>query len=167
MKFLKKNSHFIFVMTILISVSLFIMGIISPILHIKKEVFWFTYSSDDIYLWDSIRIFWDDGNYFLGGIIFLFTLLFPIIKYAELTTRGTHILNINAKTRNVLKKLDKWSMLDVFIIALLIFIFKMDSSFVQVNLKSGTLYFGISILLRMTASELFETHKIHKYKLII
>ncbi|MBN1184239.1 MAG: paraquat-inducible protein A [Bacteroidales bacterium] len=145
---------FIIIIVLLASVLFFILGLSYPILQTKKHIIGFTLSSDNVWLSTSIEYFFQAGEYLLGSIILTFTIIFPIIKYFELTNRVFLLFNIGPKTSKFLAYTDKWSMLDVFIVALLILNYKMDSSLVSMEICIGTTFFAISILLRMILSNM-------------
>lgn len=112
-------------------------------------------------LWDSIRFFWDGAEYFLAVIIFFFTILFPVLKFFHLGGILFYPQLLRFKIFHITKYLaDKWSMLDVFIIALVIFHIKMNSQIVVTSMEIGTTFLAISILFRMMSSELAKESKI-------
>jgi uncharacterized paraquat-inducible protein A len=152
---------FIRISLLLASITFFVMGLIFPILHTKKHIIGITLNSDNVWLWTSIEYFFDAGEYFLGAIILTFTIIFPIIKYLDLSNRYLKIIPVKEKLSRILALTDKWSMLDVFIIALLIMNYKMDSSIITMNIQIGTTFFAISIILRMLVSTKLNTRYLH------
>ena len=105
-------------------------------------------------LWDSIQYFWAGSEYLLAIIIFLFTIIFPVVKFMHLGAYLFYPPFKKMKVFNVTHYIsDKWSMLDVFIVALVIFHIKMNSSVVVTKLMPGTTFLALSIVLRMLASE--------------
>lgn len=136
------------------SVVLFILGLIFPLLATKKELFGLLLDYENIRLLDSVSIFMEEGDIFLGLVILVFTFIFPVLKYMDLGVRLIRYSVIPPKFSAILKFLDRWSMLDVFLVALLLLNAKMDSSIIVMDLKIGTTYLAISIVLRMIASEL-------------
>lgn len=141
---------------LLASIAFFVLGLTFPILHTKKHIIGFTISSDDVWLYTSIEYFFKAGEYLLGAIILVFTIIFPIFKYIDLSNRLLKIVKIGPKVSKFLAYTDKWSMLDVFIVALLIMNYKMDSSLVSMSIRIGTTFFAASILLRMVVSEMLK-----------
>lgn len=96
-------------------------------------------------------LFEHDEN-FLGSIIFTFTIVFPIFKYillllSLLITEKEQITRLN----RWLSVISKWSMLDVYVVALLLLNMKFDSRIVNMELKEGVVWFSISIILIMAA----------------
>jgi uncharacterized paraquat-inducible protein A len=51
-----------------------------------------------------------------------------------------------------LEIINKWSMLDVFVVAVLILNMKFDSDIIVSKLEAGTTLFAVSVLLLMTSS---------------
>ena len=106
-----------------------------------------------MYLTDSIEYFFNNGDLFIGCLLLFFTLIFPILKYIFL---GTQLFQIKIPMKKgviiALEIINKWAMLDVFIVALIILNMKFDSLFINTELKVGTTFFAISIVLMMICS---------------
>lgn len=148
------TTRYIATVVLLGSVVLFVLGLIFPLLATKKELFGILLDYQNIRLLDSVRIFFSEGEAFLGMIILVFTVVFPILKYFDLTLRSIRPSAISPKLSSALRFLDKWSMLDVFLVALLLLNAKMDSTIIVMDLKIGTTFLALSIILRMIASEM-------------
>ena len=152
-----KKTKIIAVIIFLASISLFVLGLSHPIMG--AEVF-LGLKSTEIYLKDSFEYFYKREEYFLGTILLVFTLILPILKYLFLSLI---IFNIKLpQTRwvhYVLEIINKWAMLDVFIVALLIMTFKFESTIIDNYVMVGTSYFAASIILLMTCSFLLRTKK--------
>jgi paraquat-inducible protein A len=89
----------------------------------------------------------NNGDIFLGSVILLFTIIFPILKYISLfIIIGTKENPKLVKLSKVLKTLGKWSMLDVFVIAMIILIFKVKGGLFSIEIKMGTIYFALSVM---------------------
>lgn len=122
----------------------------------KKQVLGLVLNYEEIRLFDSIVLFYEGKEYLLGSIIFLFTIILPVFKYVEIGNRIFVLIRLPAKLDRLLHLLDKWSMLDVFIIALLILNFKMNSTILVMQIKVGTLFLAISIIVRMVCTMVHE-----------
>lgn len=131
------------------SLVLFICGIFYPLMSTSTEIVGLRLTHEDIRLLDSVDLFLDENEYFIASLIFVFAFLLPIIKYIELAVRFIRPSIISGKLGKILHKLDKWSMLDVFIAAILILNFKMNSNIIVMELKMGTTYLALSVVLRM------------------
>jgi len=147
---------YIILLILIISITSFMLGLIYPILATKKQVFGLVLKHQELRLFDSVKMFYESNDYLLAIIIFLFTIVLPIMKFFELLNRTFTILNVSKKINYLLHLLDKWSMLDVFLVALLLLNFKLDSNFIVMKLKIGTSFIAISIILRMFATMLMD-----------
>lgn len=132
----------------------FIMGLIYPILSSKTSILGLTLEEESLRLTDSIKYFWEEGDVFLAGVILTFTIIFPIVKYLDLSIRLAAPNALPKKLVQILKDLDKWSMLDVFLVALLILNFKLDTSMITMKLQVGTSFIALSVVFRMLSSYL-------------
>lgn len=148
---------------LLASISFFVLGLIFPIIATKQQVFGVTFSYKEVRLVDSIRMFYSENDFLLAGIILVFTILFPTVKFLELINRSLNWVAVSEKAGKILNALDKWSMLDVFLVALLLLNFKLDSSVVVMKLKIGTTFIGLSVILRMLYCQLISNKTEEKY----
>ncbi len=134
----------------LISLVFFILGLLNPIMGSKLFM---TFKRDDVYLINSTIDFLKEGEWFIGTIILVFTLILPTLKYLFL---GFRLLSITLpkqkSTGIILELINKWAMLDVFVVALIIINLKFDSLIIVTEIKEGTTYFALSVLLLMTCS---------------
>ena len=55
-----------------------------PLLSTKTQILGTNWSYQALNLFDSIMLFSKDKEYFLAAVIFIFTLILPILKYIEL-----------------------------------------------------------------------------------
>lgn len=141
-------------MALTASAIFYIMGLVYPIIFSKTSILGFTLEEEYMRLTDSIKFFWEKDDIFLAMVILVFTIVFPIVKYLDLSIRLVAPNALPRKLVRVLKDLDKWSMLDVFLVALLILNFKFDTSMVSMSLEVGTTYIALSVVLRMVSSYL-------------
>ena len=130
----------------------YILGLVFPILSSTTSIFGFVLEEESMRLVDSIDYFWEEGDVFLALVILTFTIVFPIIKYLDLSIRLAAPQLLPKKVVSILKDLDKWSMLDVFLVALLILNFKLDTSLITMKLEVGTSFIAVSVIFRMVAS---------------
>lgn len=90
----------------------------------------------------TIAKLFTSGNAFLGLLIFLFSIAIPLAKvglmlYATYTTGEPHV-----KAMKVIKAVGKWSMADVFVVALLLAVFAIGGSDKSTDAFTGPgLYF--------------------------
>lgn len=133
----------------LASIVFFVLGMIHPIMSTTM----FLLSKKEIYLIDSVEFFFDEGELFIGLLILIFTFIFPILKYIYL---GLKLIGIQFKGSKIsaiiIDIINKWAMLDVFVVALIIINMKMNSALINSTLKAGASYFAASVLLLMVCS---------------
>ena len=147
-------------MALTASAIFYIMGLVYPIIFSKTSILGFTLEEEYMRLTDSIKFFWEQEDIFLAMVILVFTIVFPIVKYLDLSVRLVAPNLLPRKLVTILKDLDKWSMLDVFLVALLILNFKFDTSMVKMELEVGTTFIALSVVLRMVASYLIGRIKL-------
>ncbi len=100
-------------------------------------------------IYGGIESFWNDGNYILASIVFLFSIIFPVTKLVALSIillqRGTR----EARERAIewLGLLGKWSMLDVFIIC--VFVGAIRLGIAHATSRPGIYLFAAAIALSM------------------
>ena len=140
-------------MILIVSLLFFLLGFMYPLLQSGFGIGPFTIKSDYVYISTSFRYFFDKGEVFIGLLLLFFTIIFPIIKYVFLflTLMGRKLPRHGA-VATALEIINKWSMLDVFVVAVLILNMKFDSSIIVSKLEIGTTLFAISVLLLMTSS---------------
>ena len=93
-----------------------------------------------------------EGEVFLGMIIILFTLIFPLVKYTVLYY-ALLAHSPNDKAVQLVSKLGKWSMLDVFVLALVIVQLKQSKgALVETMSAPGIICFGLGVLISMLVS---------------
>ena len=91
----------------------------------------------------------------IGGLILLFSVVFPVAKLAAI------ILIIHSgrpadRNLKILESLGKWSMLDVFVIASLVICFEGFPGGTHIQVQWGIYVFAISILLTMFATNVLK-----------
>ena len=135
------------------SILFFAMGFMYTLLQTGYGFGPFQLKTEQIYLSTSFRYFFDKGALFIGLLLLFFTIIFPILKYIFLllTLLGQRFPR-HHYVSTVLEIINKWSMLDVFVVAVLILNMKFDSTFIISKLGSGTTLFAISVVLLMTSS---------------
>jgi uncharacterized paraquat-inducible protein A len=133
------------IFTLAFSIAFFALGMYFPILSTHTKVV-FKFGYEEINIFDSIKMFFADREYFLAAVILVFTFIMPLAKYVELIIRI--LRNTSSKT---LQNLDKWNMLDVFLVALLLLNFKMQSKVMVMELKVGTTFIALAVMFRILA----------------
>lgn len=108
-------------------------------------------------LLSTIRNLYDSGELTLAIIITCFTIVFPIGKYLAL---GWIMLvdrePLRSRIHTAIKNLGQWSMGDVFVVALLVVIMRINSGPAQIRVvpQPGIYVFTASVLTSMVVSAL-------------
>lgn len=142
----------------LASIILFILGLINPILE-NSTLMGFM-GKKSIYLIGSVKYFFTEQEYFIGALILIFTFVFPTFKYIFI---GLRLVNIpfgqNKLVGNLVEIVNKWAMLDVFVVALVIVNMKFNTLVISTTIEIGTTFFALSILLLMIGSYILKKHE--------
>jgi len=140
-------------LTLCASACLLVFGLFLPIITLKELVFWqHTFS-----VITGIQNLFTEGHIILALIILLFSIIFPIFKLLVLFQVWYSRLGDKQRKFYVhwLGILGKWSMLDVFVVAITIVITKI-SSFAKAEPRIGLYFFGVSIVLAMLVTEAID-----------
>lgn len=139
--------YFILVATALAA---YLVSLVSPLITVKKLLFF----SDTITFTSILYTLLENGEIVLLVIIFVFTILFPSLKFLLLIYVGLKpaVLQTKSKSLVILEQISKWAMLDVFIAALIIVIVKLEI------LSAASTHYGLylfiaSVLLSMLCSQ--------------
>lgn len=132
-------------LVLLAALVLLLFGLFLPAIEITS----FFFLSRDLSLFDSVLSFFDAGNYFLFVVTVVFTIIFPTIKIVTGLALWHADDPIGGSARSLLDKLaaaSKWSMLDVFIIALVVLI--ADGRLLSgADIRVGAIVFAGSVVL--------------------
>jgi len=101
----------------------------------------------------SIDIMFSQDNYFVGSIILLFSIIFPLFKtiLSLILNIFTQINNLHInKISNKLLSISKWSMSDVFVLAIfLVYLSPKKGGFIESELQMGFYLFLTYVILSM------------------
>ena len=138
---------------LMLALPLLVAGLVMPAISVTNlMVFGATYS-----IIDAVFAFWSGGKYVLFVIVFFFSLIFPAAKILIslwawiFMPDGDH-----ATMRRVLTAfaaVSKWSMLDVFIVALTVLVIE-GSLLTTADIHLGVVLFAVSVI--------FSTVAIHR-----
>ena len=138
---------------ILTAVGLLIAGWSLATLKLTKVIFF----TDTYSIWAGIMELWKADLYFLAGLIFFFSMIFPMAKLLGLM--GIWFVPLEQETRSRyldwLEMLGRWSMLDVFVVATLIVLIK-SKSIVDANAAIGIYLFAGAVLLSMLTANIMN-----------
>ena len=127
-----------------------VIGVSAPLLTLEKMYFF----ENTVTLLSTVKGLFLQKEWFLFIVIAVFSLCIPIIKIAGLVL----ILNLEYaknsfldKTLHVIEMVGKWSMLDVFVVALLLVSVKLGV-LAKVEVHYGLYAFATSVLITMSIS---------------
>ena len=110
-------------------------------------------------VWGGIREFYGTGNHFLAGLIFVFSMVFPLVKLVLclLCAGGQHWLPRGLRMRivQVTSWSAKYSMLDVLVIAMAIMLVKVGE-YVRIMPSMGLYLFSFAVLCSAVSGWLLE-----------
>lgn len=149
----KVFDKFLPIITLFISVAFFVLGMSFPILSTHTN-FIFKFGYEEITVFDSVRMFFDGDDFFWGVVVLLFTFILPAANSVLMFYRI-----IAGKRLNLFLDLDKWNMLDVFVVALLLLNFKLQSNIMVMELKIGTTFIALSVVFRIITTILIDYGK--------
>jgi paraquat-inducible protein A len=133
------------------ALGLLVAGWTWPMMTVRR----FVWLQDQVSLLNATRTLYDQGNWLLFGVLAVFAFLFPLAKLIA----GLWIfLIVDARQRSLTRALDlldllgRWSMLDVFVAALLVV--AVQASLVsEVTLHAGLYLFTAAVLLSIAATQ--------------
>ena len=147
------RAFIIFALTLGATVCL-VLGLTLPVMRLTRLYFW----TDTHSILSIISALYATGEIFLAGVIFVFSIVFPAFKLLYITMAGTLITFHPARRSRWFKRIEwlgKWSMLDVLVLALLVFYAKSNDLADAVALP-GIYFFAASVVLTMIAYSLIE-----------
>lgn len=118
-------------------------------------------TEDDTIL-GGVAYFWTSGDWALAAVVFVASVLVPMLKLAILALqalaahRGAQWRPLErARLHRLVERVGRWSMLDVFVIALTIALVHFGT-FADITPGPGALAFGAVVVLTMCASMQFD-----------
>ena len=140
----------IIVLMLMAAIVFFVAGIFLPFTSVTK--LWLFQNQISVYR--GLIILWQAGELFLFLILFVFTVCFPFVKltamlvlwlYPRLETDSAR------KMFHFVSNMGKWSMLDVFVIAILVLTIK-STGVAHIQVGEGFFLFFLSVMLTQFAS---------------
>lgn len=132
-------------------------AVLLPILEVER----FGQRSQSSILSGSVELL-RHGEWFVGLIVLLFSVVFPLTKIAmllELSVVGLLHRRHRAFTYRLMEMLGRWSMMDVLLLAFLVMLIKVGS-LVEFHLGPAVFAFVACVAFSMTASLSFDPHAI-------
>lgn len=144
------RSATVLVLSLLAASVLFVVGVTGPTLTVQK----FIVAEHTFSIVEGIVGFWRNQQWFVLVVVALFSLCFPVLKIIALIG----VWFAPARDRQGLKRwvemidrLGRWSMLDVFVVAVLVASVKLGAV-ANVSLHAAIYAFAACVLLTMAAS---------------
>ena len=125
------------------------LGISLPILKLTKFMFW----TSEYSLLTTVEVLIRQGQTFLGVVVLLFSIIFPIVKLLYLllvSTLPAAELKRHSKRLRAIEWIGKWSMHDVLVLALTIFFLKSQGVYDAASLPA--VYFFTAAVVLMILS---------------
>ena len=135
---------------LLAALGFFATGIFLPFTSVTK--LWLF--ENQVSVFQGLIILWKAGELFLFLILFVFTVCFPFVKINALLALWLYPGLTSEQAKNFFKfvsHLGKWSMLDVFVVAILVLTVK-SGGLASIKVQSGFFLFFISVTLTQFAS---------------
>ena len=132
---------------IVITLALFIAGISLPILTLTKMLI----VSNEVSILTGLYELIEEQQYFIFVVIFLFSIVLPLLKVYYL-----YLLSFKHSVENktyekhlyLMHRYGRWSMLDIFVIAILIMTVKLGA-IASVEVEIGLYFFTAAVVLLM------------------
>jgi paraquat-inducible protein A len=132
---------------ILAATALLVLGLTVPVVRLSYLYFW----TQDYSLSTIVHQLYRNNELFLAATIFVFSIVFPAFKLVYLLTAfAAAPTAASARLHHRLSWLGKWSMLDVLVLALVVFYAKSQTVMDAVAMP-GVYYFSASVILSMLA----------------
>lgn len=141
---------------LLAALGLLLYGLQAPILSLQK----FYIFNNTVSLWSALRQLYQEAEWGLFLLVGAFSVLFPLLKILMLLAIWNLEASSGAAHRRHLKWLaeySKWSMLDVFVVALLVVSVKLGA-LAQAHVEAGIYAFAGSVVLTMLVSNWIGRH---------
>ncbi|MBS9778451.1 MAG: paraquat-inducible protein A [Gammaproteobacteria bacterium] len=156
-----KHQYFLYALWTLVFIG-YVLGIILPIATVEKFIFF----KNEFSLLSSIFELLAKGglqNIFLGLIIFIFTIIFPIAKLITMFLQiKFYQTNWQNSMTRFIESVGHFSMLDVFVIALMVLLLKLRM-LVDVEIHQGFYWFTASIVISIVLSFIIKKARAGTY----
>ncbi|MEM9479703.1 MAG: paraquat-inducible protein A [Verrucomicrobiota bacterium] len=110
-------------------------------------------------IWSGIQLLYEEGNIFLSGLIFVFSMIFPILKLGTVLVCCIGAHRFDPKVSQTLVKFSgytaKYSLLDVVVIALIVVLVKVDG-YVRMVPTLGIYLFAAAVVASVFAELTFS-----------
>lgn len=125
----------------------FPLGITQPVLETSR----FFFFKDQYSILETIQALWRTEEIVLAALIFLFSIITPLLKMIVTALISWRVVVPGPGTAQVLESLGKWSLADVFIVAIAIVIWSTSGVGTAAS-QTGIWLFATSAVFTMLAS---------------
>jgi paraquat-inducible protein A len=148
----KKHSRagWTIVLMLLLALTFFWCGVFRPFTSVTK--LWLF--ENQISVFQGLVILWKSSELFLFLILFVFTVIFPFVKISAMLVLWLYSPLEYQQARTLFQfvaNLGKWSMLDVFVVAILVLTVK-SGGVASIQVQDGFFLFFLSVMLTQVAS---------------
>lgn len=111
-------------------------------------------------IWEGVLSLKDSGSPFLALIVFLASMLLPFIKlivlfYLSLTAHTSHNPKFKTWLYHFIEAIGRWSMLDIFLLAVLVALIKLGHwTYVEAEIGAGL--YALVVIFTLLASANFD-----------
>lgn len=134
-----------------LALGLFLAGLFRPFTEVTK--LWLF--ADEVSVYQGLLTLFREQELFLFGILLIFTVVFPALKITALLwvwlRPGLSVARMT-RIQALVAHLSKWSMLDVFVVAVLVILIR-SGGWATIKAQDGLLFFCASVLLTQVAAE--------------
>jgi len=150
-----KNKNNLISLLLIVALIVFVFACVSPLFTLSK----FFIFNNTVSLLSALSELWSESYYALFLVLFLFSVLFPLIKlilmfYLHVSTRISQ--RKHKKLIAFLELVGKWSMLDVFVVAILLVTIKLGP------MANVTIHFGLYLFAGAIILMMFISHIMYK-----
>ena len=149
-------SRFLLGLLTLAAIATLVLGVTLPAIQLTKLYLW----TDRHSILSAMAALYVDKEYFLAGLIGLFSIVIPGCKLLYLLAVSTLAARRPANRERTLERLEslgKWSMMDVLVLALMVF-YVNASSLADASALPGIYYYAASVFLTMLAYAIAKTN---------
>ena len=143
----QKSANGITTALLVLSTTLLPLGLFLPALETTQFAFW---RGEHSIIGVGVSLL-EGEEYLLAGAVWAFSVIFPTAKLVWMWRLNHRAGPIPRSTIRRLEWFGKWSMGDVFIIALIVFSAR-SNSILDVSIAPGLIAFSLSVILAMLAS---------------
>ncbi len=141
---------------LIVALGLLLKGLDTPLLTVEQ----FYFFHNTVSLWSGLQQLRAEGEWGLFALIGLFSVVFPIVKILLLAlvwNFGREGSRAHARHLHWLAEYGRWSMLDVFVVALIVVTVKLGV-LAQARVEAGIYWFSTSVILTLLLAHWIGRH---------